>query len=569
MGSQAVPTFDDFVKSSTPVPELAPPPLVAIKPPAAATAPPSFDEFDKTEVKPSLLKEFGVATVDQLIGMAKGAGSTAWGINEMLHKYIPGISWATNKLSDYTLGHHITPEEFAKARDTLNLKPKNLAQKVGFGAEQVGEFLLPGAAISKTQKLAAAGTRFAESFPRLAKLAPVAEYGSRGALEAVPAMAIAKAQGQENTGGLGVMAAVSPTFGKLLNKTGASRVVTEAGKGIVGKVSKTLSEKIPEVMQSPRQMMWRALKPGVRNREFDKSLNSAMPELYTQAKIAGKKSIENIDDFIELTKATKKRIWEPYQKFLDTAKPVKSPAAGYFSESTAGIAATAKTAASNVMLDGSKIADAIESGIATRQTAKNPAAVETLKEWAATYRAKGQINIADAEDFLQNANAELQSFYAKYPAARHAATEADVALSGTVKEAEALRAGINKIIAQAHPKVKEVYGALSNLEQEAYKRVNVSKRLAPESLTEQMSKVHAAGKFALGVATGHPLQAAGALAEGIAYREAGKMIAKRNTSDYLIKQAFKDFGEYVEKAKMAHRVPTALTGAAQKSGTTP
>lgn len=535
MGSQSIPTFDDFSKQELVAvpPELVKTQLEALKAPLEV---PSFDEFEKTEVNPGLLKEFGTATIDQLIGMAKGVGSTAWGLNEMLHKYIPGISWATNKLSDYTLGQHLSPEEFAKARDTLNLKPKNFAQKVGFGAEQFAEFLVPGGQITKAQKLASAGTRFAEAFPRLAKLAPSVELAAKGSLEAAPMMTIAKVQGQENTGGLGMMAMTGPTFSKLLNKTGATAAASGVAKGITGKVSQTIAEKIPEVTQSPRQMMWRALKPNVRNRDFDKALDSAMPELYTQAKMTGKKAVENVDDFLALVKSTKKRIWAPYEKFLGATKAT---------------------------VDGTKIADTIETSVVARQALKDPAGAAAVKKWADTYRAKGKMPLSEAEDFLQNANAELQSFYVKYPAARHASMEADTALASTVKEAEALRKGIGEQIANAHPKVKEVYGALSNLEAEAYRRVNVSKRLAPESLTEQMSKVHAAGKFALGVVSGHPLHAVGALAEGIAYREAGKAIAKRNTSDYLIKKAFKDFGEYVDKARRGYRIPTAAVGASR------
>jgi hypothetical protein len=553
MATQPIPTFDEFVQSSAPAPGLTPLPQAVsarIVPGSEQLAPPeqvpSFDDFDKTEVNHSLLKEFGTATIDQLIGMAKGAGSTVFGINKMFRDYVPGIAWLGNKISDFTLGGHISEEEFAKGRETLGLKPTNLAQKIGFNAEQIGEFFVPGAAISKTQKLAQAGTRFAAAFPKLAKAAPVAEYGSRGALEAIPAVAIGKAQGQDNAGGTAFFAMAGPTFGKLLNKTGASGLATGAAKGVVGKVSKQIAEKIPEVPQSPRQMMWRALKPFVRNRDFDKSLDNAMPELFTQSRMLNQ-TVENVDDFLGLLKATKKRIWAPYQKFLG------------------------ETAAT---IDGNDVAAAIRGAIAPRQvamaTTRNSKGLDVISgglkkiyNWADHYKHK-KMPLSEAEDYLQNVNAQIQGYYAKYPSARHAAMEANPSMAAAVKEAEALRAAINQQISTAHPKVKEVYGALSNLEQEAYRRVNVSKRLAPESLTEQMSKVHAAGEFAWGVARGHPLEAVAALAKGRAYVQASKIIKERNTSDYLIKKAFSDFGEYVDKAKKAHRIPTALTGAAQK-----
>jgi hypothetical protein len=545
MASPPIPAFDDFVKESSSEPESSQPvPDFKITSHPASEYP-SFDEFDKKEVNHSLLKEFGTATVDQLIGANKGINSSIYGLGMLLRDYVPGIAWLGNKVSDLTLGAHVDEETYKHGRELLGLEPTNLAQKVGYYGEQLGEFLAPGGQISKGQKLAQAGTRFAEAFPKLAKLAPSIELASKGAMEAVPAMTIAKVQGQESTGGLGMMAMASPTFGSLLNKTGASGLASGAAKGVVGKISKDLAEKIPEVTQSPRQMMWRALKPYVRNRDFDKALNNGMPELYTQAKIMGKK-VETVDDFLEVLKATKKRIWAPYEKFLGETKAT---------------------------IDGNAIAAAIRGAVAPRQIAMNTsrnakgaevlsAEIKKIYNWADQYKFK-KMPLSQAEDYLQNVNAEIQSFYGKYPAARHAALEADVPMAAAVKEAEALRKAIGEVIEKSHPKVKQIYGALSNLEQEAYRRVNVAKRLAPESLVEQMSKVHAVGEFAWGVARGHPLEAVAALAKGQAYVKAAKIIKERNTSDYLIKKAFADFGEYVEKARKAHRIPTAVTGAAE------
>jgi hypothetical protein len=491
-------------------------------------------------------RQFLQASADTGIGIAKGIGNTAYGIGMMARKYIPGLAWAGNKISDWTQGGHMTDEEMETWRKE-KLSPTNLSRKVGFGAEQIAEFFVPGTAINKSLKLAEAGARFAEAVPKLAKIAPAIEYGARGALEAIPAVAIAKAQGQEGTSGVAAMAMVGPTFGKLLNMTGASRVGTATAKGIVGKVSKELAEKIPEVTQSPRQMMWRALKPYVRNRDFDKAMNEAMPEIYAQAKMAGKK-IENVSDFITIAKATQKRIWAPYEKFLGESKAT---------------------------IEGSAIADAIKGSIAPRQLEKYTKTnkrgiqyvtgpVKELYDWAEKFRFK-KIPIQQAEDYLQNVNAETQEFYGMYPAMRHAAKEANVKLAGAMAEADAWREAINKIIEQSHPKVKAVYGGISNLLQEAYRRVNVAKRLAPESLVEQMANVHAAGEFAEGLIMGHPLTATAKLFKGKAYQMAAKTIKERNTSDYLIKQAFNDFGEYIERQSALRRIPTAIMGTAKKA----
>ena len=125
---------------------------------------------------------------------------------------------------------------------------------------------------------------------------------------------------------------------------------------------------------------------------------------------------------------------------------------------------------------------------------------------------------------------------------------------------------LTSLLQTAIAKVKQVYGGLSNLEQEALRRVNVAKRLAPESLTEQIAGVHAAGELIEGIATGHPLSAIGRGLKGTAYRQAARMIKERNTSDYLISKAFKNFGEYVEQAQRGHRVIPAAVGAARSAG---
>lgn len=501
-----------------------------------------------SEASPGLLQQFGQATVDQLTGMAKGVGSTAFGLGMMARKFIPGLAWAGDKLNDWTSGAHVTDEQMEQWRKT-KLAPANLAQKVGFGAEQLGEFFVPGTAVTKTQKLAQAGTRFAELFPKLAKAAPVAEYAGRGALEAVPAAVIAKAQGQEDPGSVAAFAMAGPTFGKLLNKTGVSKVATGTAKGVTGLVSKKLAEKIPEVRQTPRMMMWRALKPYVRNRDFDKALDRAMPEIYEQAKMAGKK-INNVDDFLTVLQATKKRIWAPYAKMVGESAD---------------------------KIDGAKIADSIEASVSEYHKTFSKKAVKQVEALAAVYRKKGDISLSEAENWLEVVNAQVKNFYEKYPQARTAIQKASAPMKAKLTEAQELRTAINATIDDMGGVVssvtkdpysakmfKEVYGGLQNLEQEAYRRVNVSKRLAPESLAEQMSKIHAAGEFAWGVARGHPLDAFAAAAKGVAYKKAGELIKKRNTTDYLIEKAFRDFGDNVEQARSAHRLYQGVAAITQK-----
>lgn len=464
------------------------------------------------------------------MGVGKGAASTAIGLFDLARKYIPGLRWASDRLFG-----EITDEDLALMRSFV--RPQGVGEQVGFYGEQIGEFFVPGGAVSKSAQLLNVGQRLATAAPKLAKVAPVAEGTVRGILEAIPAVTIAKAQGQEDTGSTAAFAMAGPTIGQLLNKV--------VSKGLPAAVA----AKIPEVGLSPRQMMWKALKPYVRNRDFDKALDRAVPEIYEQARMMGK-TIKTVDDFLEVLKETKRRIWAPYRKMLQEATDT---------------------------VDGEKIADALEKSILKYHAVFSPKAVKKVSEIANVYRANQSISLSDAEDWLQVVNAQIRGYYNKYPQMRNAAEKTSPLLKAKLTEAAELRAAINKAIDDMGGIVsrvtgdpmsakyfKEVYGGLQNLEQEALRRVNVSKRLAPESLAEQMGKIKAAGELAWGLARGKPLEAAAAFGKGVAYKKVAEMLKERNTSDYLIKRAFEDFGKSVDNARKLHRIPTALNAVAGK-----
>lgn len=80
-------------------------------------------------------------------GAVKGAANTLVGLGEMVHK-IPGVSTAVDAIYG-TPG--LSKTAFPVAREAV--KPTTTAQKVGYGAEQLGEFFIPGSAPGKIGKL--------------------------------------------------------------------------------------------------------------------------------------------------------------------------------------------------------------------------------------------------------------------------------------------------------------------------------------------------------------------------------------------------------------------------------
>jgi hypothetical protein len=138
-------------------------------------------------VKGAYEVEKGLAT-----GVSKGATSTFLGLGEFGQKIQKGVA----KGLDFITGGFANFEKTAqggvfdrtsaqgqKARELV--KPKGLSEKVGFGAEQAAEFLIPAGAASKAEKIV---TTASKGLPRV--IAPAARIIGKGMAQAVPAAGV-------------------------------------------------------------------------------------------------------------------------------------------------------------------------------------------------------------------------------------------------------------------------------------------------------------------------------------------------------------------------------------------
>ncbi len=150
------------------------------------------------------------ASFEAAIGGAKGAGSTAYNVGRM----IPGM-------------RGMLPEQ-----KPAMLQPEGTAQKAGYGAEQVGEFFLPGGAVRKGMTGIQAATKaLGPRLPRVA--ASMLNLGGRGALEAASAGGVTMAQ----TGG--------DTQASMRNAALAGMIplaVVPAVKGVAGPVARKIEK---------------------------------------------------------------------------------------------------------------------------------------------------------------------------------------------------------------------------------------------------------------------------------------------------------------------------------------
>lgn len=122
---------------------------------------------DAPRTRPPGLATIGEMIGDVGVGALKGLGNTAFGLGKLARDYTP-----VGRISDAIL-----PGAFDQRPPEI--VPSNTAQKVGFGAEQIGEFFVPAGAVSRAAKVAqAAGTTLAQS-------GSPASAGVSGALTAV------------------------------------------------------------------------------------------------------------------------------------------------------------------------------------------------------------------------------------------------------------------------------------------------------------------------------------------------------------------------------------------------
>jgi hypothetical protein len=261
----------------------------------------------------------------------------------------------------------------------------------------------------------------------------------------------------------------------------------------------------------PEDLMTRAVKPNKNNVGWTKAVTEALPANLKPAEAEFGRPVQNIDDALEVTAIAKKNAWKQYQ------------------------AHQAPGVAMGATIDGNSIADAMVSSIDKRTALQNPGLVEKVKATADTYRRP--MSFDEAEDFLQSANKDLNSYYAKNKVGRQVALN-DPEMASTVAEAETLRQQLyqrmNETSGPGAAELKRQYGNLLNVERELSGRKLVSDRQQPQSLNEQVSSALGAARIVKGALTGNIPEAL----SGAAQTQVGNWLKERYSTDALISRAF-------------------------------
>jgi hypothetical protein len=210
-----------------------------------------------------------------------------------------------------------------------------------------------------------------------------------------------------------------------------------------------------------------------------------------------------------------------------------------------------------LQVDASPVADAIDNTITKKMrfdAQSDPALanqIQAIQDHANLYR-KGPINLEDLADYKRSTTAALDSYYDKFPQAKKAAAASNPETAVMVAEEKALNNAIyshldDSGMSETGRDLMKRWGNLNDIEDVAFKRQNVLERQAPENLSQQMSKIAAAGQILKG--TGKILTsplttpyaaASGAMdiAQALGETKMADWLRERNGTNGLIKRAF-------------------------------
>jgi hypothetical protein len=271
---------------------------------------------------------------------------------------------------------------------------------------------------------------------------------------------------------------------------------------VVGKVAKGVKSILnPEAVTA----LTKAVKPGKWNKNFAKDAEIALPIIKDT-----KHPVKNLTDFVDANKIAKKKVWSSIDEQLQLAgtKP-------------------------DSLINGDNIATKVISSIPEDSVLLSPEVSNASKNVAKNYIGK-QIKIMEAEDKLQRINSQLTGYYNASSKGFYK-QNMDTKIAALVTEGQILREAlygkIESLTGTNIAPLKQQYGALMNVQNEAMGRLNVALRQSPMSLQEQ---IH----FVLGTVKAASGQPSGIL------QIAGSMIAKRiNSPDYLIRKALENTGK--------------------------
>lgn len=345
-----------------------------------------------------------------------------------------------------------------------------------------------------------------------------------GAIAAPAATALGLAAGSvagAATEGVAKATGVNPNYAELAGDVAGivgGGLAAAKGPKAIGAAKNAVVDSLERV--NPNQAMTKAARPNNRRLQFDKALDLALPELKASEQELGR-PISNISDALDGIALAKKRVYKQYEDIGGRDMSI----------------------------------NAYELAKRLRQT--SPDQARAIAELGKKYGVNGYlIPMKQAEANLAKINAQLDSYYAKNPAARSVDASKNPDTANLVQEANAWRDAIyNSLDEQgggAPRELKRRYGALTELQRSLEVQKNVADRQAPMNLYENLGAMRAIGK---GLKGGYkmlrldPSGVADVMDAAGGYAGA-KYLRQLNKQDSLVRRAM----------KYENRIPSAVQG---------
>lgn len=496
-----------------------------LEPPKAPAAMPGKDMYKEMASQRTPAQKAAAYTREGVLGTVEGLGMDP---AKPLSSLLSGI---------WNLGKTVVKAGLGNAEAQMDLARPSAEQLKQSSEYLKGSRGLPGqtpteSVIHHAQSLVGAGAHAAAAaVPLVGPAAADIGSGIRRAIEEENPEDVARGVGR-GVGLIGGLAAGTPEGEALIAK----------GLKIPGEVMRSAASKAKDwtlgVPPTAIEGTMRAIKPKARNTEFKQNIPTVLQHLQDSLPDLGRPLSEDpnqlFQDAIDLTKIAKKKLWEQRAAHVDPAM-------------------------AGATVDASPVANSILQSIPTKTWIKKPQLAEAMADEANVYRQHH--SLIDLEDMLHTTNAELDSYYDKYPTARRAAAAKNPDTAGLVAEGAALRKLIYDHVdpqGQAGPaaEASRRYGKLLNFEEELYRRKNVFERQQPNSLQEQMGKLAiakelgaAGAKIGAGLLTGSPEGAAvGAgfaaknLTSAWAMKKMSTFLKERGSAANMLRDAITDQG---------------------------
>jgi hypothetical protein len=394
--------------------------------------------------------------------------------------------------------------------------PESFTGKLGYYAEQGAEYLAPSARALNVASKIAPMTRVGSAVVKNPSL-------MRRAAAAGTVMGADAGWAGVQTGGdptaMAIGAVAPPVIGGALRvggalaRTGKAMASGAAEGGVGGAVAGALRRVAPD---DPTRMIVQAVKPRNSQVNFESVTETVAPRIKQVAQDMGL-TLDSLDDVLTATKTAKRTV---RAQFDEVAGPMRQ-----------------------MGVDLSPVADQQIASIPRSLKIENPAAYRRAVERANSWRRVATVE--EAEQFLREANAQLEGQFAKFPMSQHKRLLADPRIAGVSAKAQALRDTIyraldNPALPDSARTLNRQYGQLMEFEDSLLRRSNVAKRQQPESLSEQIGAVRAMSDMARGawkLVHGDVFGMAD-IAAGRAGNAAAKYLKEQQTTDALLRRAF-------------------------------